>query len=174
MCEFFRMVRREGQHLILNGDVLDLWLARWQEIESSSVYQELLITVQQIPTVIVRGNHDYRLAEWQVPGAKIVDEYEKDGIYFIHGWQFDTPQVILRPLFPIITACLPHVYQFLMRHGFFKAHSKARGATWQKRVVSTCYFLLTPLSPSFPNCLREGFISLIPSLQYCKTDSHRV
>lgn len=144
ICEFLQMVRREKpKRLILCGDILDLWLARWQEIESSSAYQELLITVQQVPTVIVRGNHDYRLAQWQVPGAKIVDEYEEDGTFFIHGWQFDSLQVLLRPLFPIITACLPHVYQFLMRHGFFKAHS----ATLQKRIVSICYFLLIPLSP---------------------------
>ena len=85
VCQFFQMAKQDADRLILNGDILDLWRAPWDEIQSSAAYKELIMTVQVVPTVIVRGNHDFYLTESQVPGAMIVDEFEENGWYIFMG-----------------------------------------------------------------------------------------
>lgn len=117
ILRFLEMAKGRAQFMILGGDVLDLWFATWDEIKSNTAYLALLDTVQKVPTVIIRGNHDFYLAEWQVPGATIVDEYSKDGAYYIHGWQYDSVQVVLRPLFPIISRFLPRLARLLRKNG---------------------------------------------------------
>jgi hypothetical protein len=141
---FFQVAKKEARRIILLGDVLDLWFAQWDEIKSNIAYLELIDTVKKVPTTIVRGNHDFYLTKWQVPGAQIVDEFEEEDMYSIHGWQYDPIQVLLRPLFHIITRFLP----LLSRHlGQDRENTNpARNIIFEK-----LYFILgTLLIPLFP------------------------
>lgn len=80
-----------------------------------SCYEDLIRTSEKVPTVYIRGNHDYKI---KVPELNIVDNYLQEGIYYTHGWEFDVEQCIGSPLYSWIVKYFPSIYQKLFRSPF--------------------------------------------------------
>lgn len=97
--EFLNIVKENADELILCGDTFDLWRYPYHKILNSvkpdfeDVMSHLKQTAAEVPTTIIPGNHDYNLMKlWKKHGkynVSIVDPFEKEGIYFCHGWKFD-------------------------------------------------------------------------------------
>ena len=85
--------------LILNGDILDRWLANWETCLSSPSWKAIKQMISRRgdgnppSTYYVRGNHDWTVSQQDVAPAKLCDYLELTiggrKYLLIHGWQFD-------------------------------------------------------------------------------------
>lgn len=123
--EFFDIVNKDADKLILVGDTFDLWRSNWSQIlnEHKNIIFRLANISKRIPVIIVHGNHDYGFTDYYLRklshNIKIVDKYEDDKFIFIHGWQFDLYQRIGSSFYKQIIEYFPILYQI-----FFKTPSK--------------------------------------------------
>lgn len=116
ILDFFDLVKKDADELILLGDVFDLWVRDIEDIRTrdpmKSCYKALLDTAVDIPTTIVWGNHEYQLAKkLSDPNITITDSFTRNGIYYTHGWRFDAQQRIGYSLYGWIIEIYPVLYQ---------------------------------------------------------------
>ena len=127
--EFFNIVKENADGLILCGDTFDLWRYPYHKIlntikpDFEDVMSHLKQTAAEVPTTIIPGNHDYNLMKlWKDYGeynVSIVDPFEKEGIYFCHGWKFDMMQRLGSIAYRWLVYRFPSIYQ-----RFFKKPSQ--------------------------------------------------
>ena len=118
--EFLNLVKQDGDKLILVGDIFDLWKCTPEIIKDCEPYKstyELLLDVAKIvPTHIVKGNHDYLLnKKLNLPNIEITNDFVKDNIYYIHGWQFDIKQKFGSFAYGWLINYFPFLYQLLFK-----------------------------------------------------------
>ena len=77
--------------LVINGDLVDLWLSTPKELKKNPLIMELVEIAHCRPVIWVLGNHDHSARGKNIlPGAKIVDSFkifDKHSVLFIHGHQ---------------------------------------------------------------------------------------
>ena len=127
--EFFNIAKENADGLILCGDTFDLWRYPYHKIlntikpDFEDVMSHLKQTAAEVPTTIIPGNHDYNLMKlWKDYGeynVSIVDPFEKEGIYFCHGWKFDMMQRLGSIAYRWLVYRFPSIYQ-----RFFKKPSQ--------------------------------------------------
>ena len=122
--EFFELVKKDADRLILCGDVFDLWRCPSETIRDREPYKstyELLLDIgNKIPTVVIFGNHDYNLyKKLNLGWIDIKDDFIEDNIYYCHGWRFDIKQRFGSYFYYWIVKYFPYLYQ-----RFFKESNK--------------------------------------------------
>ena len=116
IMQFFELVRKDADELILLGDTLELWTNTFDNITTQepykSAYEALIKTAKEVPTIIVCGNHDYKLKEFiKDPAIIIKNRFERNKCKFLHGWEFDAMQQVAHPYFELIMEVFPYIYQ---------------------------------------------------------------
>lgn len=80
---------------------------------------DLKKTASKVPTTIIPGNHDYNLLNlwknYSDYNVSINDSFEKDGIYYCHGWNFDLMQRTGSFTYGWLVLKFPSIYQLLFR-----------------------------------------------------------
>jgi len=127
--EFFDIVNENADGLILCGDIFDLWRYPYHKIlntvkpDFKNVMSHLKQTAAEVPTTIIPGNHDYNLMKlwknYDEYNVSIADPFEKEGIYFCHGWKFDIIQRFGSFAYAWLVYKFPSIYQ-----RFFKKPSQ--------------------------------------------------
>ncbi len=127
--QFFNIVRGNANELYLCGDVFDLWRYPYdkmigeQKSDFEDIMSDLKRTAAKVPTTIIPGNHDYNLLNlwknYQEYHVSIADSFEKEKIYFCHGWNFDIMQRSASFAYQWIVLAFPGIYQ-----AFFKKPSQ--------------------------------------------------
>lgn len=121
IIEFLNLVQKDGEKLIILGDLLDLWVSDFTTITTQepmkSTWEKLIETSKKVETVVVFGNHDFELSKY-THELMIVDEFEQDNMYFAHGWRWDVEQQIGLPFFDDITANFHIIYQKFIKTPF--------------------------------------------------------
>jgi predicted MPP superfamily phosphohydrolase len=121
ITEFLNLVQKDGDKLIILGDLLDLWVSDFITITTQepmkSTWEKLIETSKKVTTVVVYGNHDFELSKY-THELMIVDEFEQDNMYFAHGWRWDIEQQIGLPFFDDITAHFHIIYQKFIKTPF--------------------------------------------------------
>lgn len=122
---FFDAVRDGADTLILCGDTFDLWrmpVERMGAVELQGLtkcIQELNWLVQNIPTVIIPGNHDYNLHKHlgQYPHIQkcVSPEIESENIFYTHGWKFDVQQRRFSCAYGWLVTAFPYLYQLFFK-----------------------------------------------------------
>jgi UDP-2,3-diacylglucosamine pyrophosphatase LpxH len=96
--EFLELVKEDADELVLCGDIFDLWRCPVDRILNrypmKTTYETLQSTIKEIPTTIIRGNHDYNLWNKIALPVKVTDSFFSNDIYFCDGWQFDIRQKV--------------------------------------------------------------------------------
>lgn len=89
--------------LILNGDIVDLWRCKYEDIKTNETFIHLQEIANIIKTVYVRGNHDY--VAHKIIGKDLNVDYTRmfvhNNICYIHGDRFSTFQI--ESFFALIT-----------------------------------------------------------------------
>ena len=120
IIQLLEEVEREASLFIGNGDVIDLWRNTTENILSQPAHHALVETANRVPTVLIRGNHDWALPRFAtrlgLKGARVVTHLAGDGYYFAHGWRFAPTQRLLKPIFPLIRRWYPYIYQRFAPH----------------------------------------------------------
>ena len=116
IMEFFELVRADGDELILLGDTLDLWTNTFDNITTKepykSAYESLIKTAASVQTIMVCGNHDYKLKKFvKDPNIIIKNRFDRNKCKFLHGWEFDALQQVAHPYFELIMEVFPYIYQ---------------------------------------------------------------
>jgi UDP-2,3-diacylglucosamine pyrophosphatase LpxH len=136
MKEFFELVIRDADELVLCGDVFDLWRCPIEVIKNQepmkSTYEALITMAEEVPTTIIWGNHDYNLWKKVKIPARITDSFVSNNIYYCHGWRFDLRQRFGHLLYSRLVDQSPQLYQRLFKtpfelktnEGEFSLHSK--------------------------------------------------
>lgn len=106
MGRLLDMVAREKPDLLIgNGDIVDLWRAKEEEIEKNPLVRRLKELSGKMETVFIVGNHDFNheaLGRFFPNANKIALSFCVEGFWFEHGhlkdfvWQGIG---ILRPIF---------------------------------------------------------------------------
>lgn len=85
----------EFEELILLGDLVDFWRmskkVRWRK-KYNRLIEKIIGIARKKKVIWVVGNHDEYMRKFvgeEIFRIKILDEYESDGILFIHGDKFD-------------------------------------------------------------------------------------
>jgi UDP-2,3-diacylglucosamine pyrophosphatase LpxH len=127
--QFFNIVRENADELILCGDVFDLWRYPYdkmigkQKSDFEDIMSDLKKTAAKVPTTIIPGNHDYDLLKlwknYHEYHVSIADPFEKEKIYFCHGWNFDVMQRFGSFAYGWLVLAFPSIYQ-----RFFKKPSE--------------------------------------------------
>ena len=120
--EFFEMVIKNADELVLCGDVFDLWRCPVEVIKTrepmKSSYEALIATAKEVPTTLIWGNHDYNLWKKVKIPIRVTDSFVSNNIYYCHGWRFDLRQRIGRLLYGRLVDQSPHLYQRLFKTPF--------------------------------------------------------
>ncbi len=129
-CEntsFVLKVLRETNYdqLILNGDIVDLWLVSPAQIKTHPVVIELSRIAKNKKVIWVLGNHDWDARGQNIiPGAEEVESYtlktSNHDVFFIHGHQ---------------------VYEFQNMPWYSKLLTKINFWFWQKTGINFQRFL---------------------------------
>ena len=124
IIEFFNLVQRDADELIIVGDCLDTWINTFENITTQEpykiAYDKLIETASKVQTTIICGNHDYNIGQFiKDPNIIITNGFTRDNIRYEHGHIYDLPQVIASPLFEWIILLFPYIYQ-----RFFKGPSQ--------------------------------------------------
>jgi len=129
ILSFFDIVEDQADELILCGDIFDLWRYPYPKIlntvkpDFNNVMSHLKQTAAKVPTTIIPGNHDYNLLtlweNYNEYNVSITDPFEKEGIYFCHGWKFDIMQRFGSFFYRWLVFKFPSIYQ-----RFFKKPSQ--------------------------------------------------
>lgn len=124
IIEFFDLVKKDADQLILIGDCFDLWRCPIETIINEepykTAYEALVSTAAEVPTILIKGNHDYQLQKKiSIPNVRIVGDYTQDNIYFTHGHRFDIQQRFGSFLYGWLVNQFPYLYQ-----RFFKTPSQ--------------------------------------------------
>jgi UDP-2,3-diacylglucosamine pyrophosphatase LpxH len=89
--------------LILNGDTVDTWRAKYDDIKKNETFKHLQRVTKNVRTIFILGNHDYTADD--VIGDDLNVEYKRvfvhDNICYLHGDQFSYVQI--ESLFAFIT-----------------------------------------------------------------------
>lgn len=125
IMKFFDLVKNDADELILLGDTLDLWTNTIDNITSQepykSAYDALMEVSSTVPTIIVCGNHDYKLKKKiRNPNITVTNRFMRGTCKFMHGWEFDAMQKFASPLFECIMEFFPYIYQKY----FYKPYTK--------------------------------------------------
>lgn len=128
ISEFFDLVKKDADELILVGDTLELWTNSIENIQSiepyKSAYEKLLETALIVKTIVVCGNHDYNIKKYlKKYGIEVHRNYTRDNVMIIHGWELDLMQVFAYPYFRLILEYFPYIYQKFL----YKRHLYNRG-----------------------------------------------
>lgn len=118
--EFFKLVKKDADRLILCGDIFDLWRCSPDIIKGcepfKSTYKLLLDVGSKIPTTIIFGNHDYNLYKKLDMGwIDIKDDFIENNIFFCHGWRFDLQQRKASKYYYWIVQYFPYLYQLFFK-----------------------------------------------------------
>lgn len=90
------LLRNEDyDRLVLNGDIIDLWLSDIQKVQNDPLYQLIKEIASEKETIWCIGNHEYNIEIYKycgfLPRAYLVDHVELDEnghkILIIHGHQ---------------------------------------------------------------------------------------
>lgn len=89
--------------LILNGDIVDLWRCKYEDLKNNETFKHLQEVTKLIKTIYIRGNHDY--VAHKIIGKDLNVSYTRmfvhNNICYIHGDRFSTFQI--ESLFALIT-----------------------------------------------------------------------
>lgn len=120
IIQLLEEVGREASLFVGNGDIIDLWRNTVDNIIGQPAHQALVETTRRVPTILIRGNHDWALPRFAprlgLEGARVVTHLARDSYFFAHGWTFAPIQRLLKPIFPLIRRWYPHIYQNLSPH----------------------------------------------------------
>jgi UDP-2,3-diacylglucosamine pyrophosphatase LpxH len=121
IIEFFNIVQKDGDKLIILGDLLDLWVSDFSTITTQepmkSTWEKLIETTKKVSTTIVFGNHDFELSKY-TQEITIEDEFELENMYFAHGWRWDFEQQIGSPFYGEINDYFHIIYQNYLKTPF--------------------------------------------------------
>lgn len=93
-----KIIYNKPDLVVMNGDIFDPWVSKWDEIVKLPAYIELdgmckNRAARGLPTIYVKGNHDWQIPSFVLPEAIKVGQYKTtiaDHPYiFIHSHQFD-------------------------------------------------------------------------------------
>ena len=102
-------------YFILNGDTVDLWRSKYSDIAKNPVFIRLQKIVTEVPTIYIRGNHDY-LAD-SIIGSDLDVQYRRifihDNICYLHGDQFSFLQI--ESFFAIVTRKFRYLIDLVSR-----------------------------------------------------------
>jgi UDP-2,3-diacylglucosamine pyrophosphatase LpxH len=122
--DFLYLVQDDADQLVLLGDILDLWVCKYNNIKTmqpmKDTYDLLIETAKEVPTVYVSGNHDFNIAHLN-RDFLITDHFSENNIYFTHGSEFDPEQALGKPFYNAIEQELPDFYNkyFIANSGLF-------------------------------------------------------
>ena len=89
--------------LILNGDIIDLWRCKYEDIKVNETFKHLQNVTKIVKTIYVRGNHDY--VAHKMIGDDLNVDYTRmfvhNNICYIHGDRFSMFQI--ESFFALIT-----------------------------------------------------------------------
>lgn len=124
IIEFFNLVQKDADELIIVGDCLDVWVNTFKNITTQepykTAYDKLIETTSKVKTTLICGNHDYNLRQFiKNQNIKITNGFTRDNIRYEHGHRYDLPQLIASPFFEWIIVLFPYIYQ-----RFFKGPSQ--------------------------------------------------
>ena len=81
------LTRLKPDRLIIAGDFLELWQARWRKIKS--VYAPLIENLKQYDPVCIAGNHDWEIQKFSDFPFKVVEsivcKFGSKKFLIIHG-----------------------------------------------------------------------------------------
>jgi len=87
--QFLKKVQREGEKLIILGDLFDFWFEYRHYVNARylPILQGLVETAQRVPTIYIAGNHDLWIGKFfEERGIKTVKEIHLEGdVAFAHG-----------------------------------------------------------------------------------------
>ena len=80
--------------MVLNGDILDLWRSKYSTIVKKHKYllDRINATSARIPTIWIRGNHDWYVPQREFPHIAFMTSYDTERIHIEHGHMMDVKQ----------------------------------------------------------------------------------
>lgn len=93
-----KIIYNKPDLVVMNGDIFDPWKTKWEDIKKLAQYDTLekmclSRTKAGLPTVYIKGNHDWQIPQVILPATIKTAKYEASDCeckyIFIHGWTFD-------------------------------------------------------------------------------------
>ena len=103
--------------MVLNGDILDLWRSKYSTIVKKHKYllDRINATSARIPTIWIRGNHDWYVPQREFPHIAFMTSYDTERIHIEHGHMMDVKQRRWSWTYKYIIRYFPTLYQRFMK-----------------------------------------------------------